>query len=1027
MTFDLHRWAKRVAIVGGAIIAMAVAGLLAVPHLLEILGERALRGAGFPAADLQEIDYAGVSGIRIGRIALAPDGPGVLTFEDVVVQADPARLLEGRLAQIRIGAVRLKSRMVEGTVALPGRMTDAAAGAPASLGPEALPVDTITIGRVDVVLALDEEVATLSVTDAEISRTDAALIVTAGYRLAHPAGQARGAADVLWGAGGTPLVARMTVTDGRVAVADLTVQALEGEGRMALTAKAPPVARLSVKTGRAKTAGRDLGALALDARWQADALSLRLEGGDGGPAALSIAADGDVASRSFVGRMELSVPELSALPRLGAEGRARAAADIRGQWPEGAMAPSGTGTVSLSGEELALPGALSRGRFRLAGEVAFEPGRMTLRSGEPWTAAFTPAPDVIPEAAARLRTEPLRARIALSAPLVLTMGTKRFATGGVDIGLEGPDGVRLSVQAPDFEAGAQKVAVPALTLSAARLPLGDLRLAIADYRGGFDYDGRRASLSGSGRIGMAGTAAGTEIEEARLHWAGSLTAGPDRVVLRPEGCTRLSVAALSFGGIRLEGLALPCLKPCRDGVLAQYRRGARSLSLAVAAEPAPLAVRLVLDGRAPQAVDGQWPAVSLSANLRGGTVAVADMRAGQGRLRLPAAGVRLDGLTLSAAIKDGLLTGGEFAIETVADTAFPPLWAPLGLGARASRPLANAPYRFKASLSDSLGTFILQAEGEGTVQSGAADLTLFPVSFIPGATEIADISPRLALAMREVTGDLSFDGRLGWDPSGFDSAGTLRMSDFGFKLTESRIAGLTSEVFFSSLIPPSTPEGQIAVIDRVDAGVPLTDGRAAFTLEPDLRLAVRALRFEMAGGTLAAEPFTVDLSDPSTLRLAVRADNVELADVLAISGIEGLSGQGRLSGRIPVALSADGARIEQGSLDAGRDGVVRYTPEELPSFLRSDDLQTQMLRNVLKDYRYEQLSLGISGSINEEQRVRFKARGGNPDFLDGHPVELDVSFQGPLVSVLRSALAPYRAEGAIDQMFPQKDSEESEK
>jgi hypothetical protein len=128
--------------------------------------------------------------------------------------------------------------------------------------------------------------------------------------------------------------------------------------------------------------------------------------------------------------------------------------------------------------------------------------------------------------------------------------------------------------------------------------------------------------------------------------------------------------------------------------------------------------------------------------------------------------------------------------------------------------------------------------------------------------------------------------------------------------------------------------------------------------------------------------------------------------MLELSKINGVQGTGVLSGSIPIRISDGELRLDDGRLASSTGGTLRYTPTNLPAFLRGNDQRTQMLREVLTNFEYDELSATVSGDSGEggQQTVRFEAQGANPDFLDGHPIELAFTFQGPLLGAMSSAV-----------------------
>src|SRR3546814_6679805 len=71
---------------------------------------------------------------------------------------------------------------------------------------------------------------------------------------------------------------------------------------------------------------------------------------------------------------------------------------------------------------------------------------------------------------------------------------------------------------------------------------------------------------------------------------------------------------------------------------------------------------------------------------------------------------------------------------------------------------------FRMTLRGADGAFVLDAEGHHAIASGrgAAELKLFPILFVPGGLQPADLSPAAAAMFREASGEISLGGRVRW-------------------------------------------------------------------------------------------------------------------------------------------------------------------------------------------------------------------------------------------------------------------------
>jgi len=70
-----------------------------------------------------------------------------------------------------------------------------------------------------------------------------------------------------------------------------------------------------------------------------------------------------------------------------------------------------------------------------------------------------------------------------------------------------------------------------------------------------------------------------------------------------------------------------------------------------------------------------------------------------------------------------------------------------------------------------------------------------------------------------------------------------------------------------------------------------------FQLTGDERLAVEELRWQLAGGTVSAEPFSVG-SGALELDMTLHAAGLDLDQVFALTRLDGLSGEGRIAGGV---------------------------------------------------------------------------------------------------------------------------------
>jgi Dicarboxylate transport len=281
--------------------------------------------------------------------------------------------------------------------------------------------------------------------------------------------------------------------------------------------------------------------------------------------------------------------------------------------------------------------------------------------------------------------------------------------------------------------------------------------------------------------------------------------------------------------------------------------------------------------------------------------------------------------------------------------------------------------------------------------TGQIDLALLPIAV--GAAQALAGLPALApvfAEMRDPSGSVAMDARLHISPTGLRTSGRLLLAAIGFTTESGVIHDLSGDLAFASLAPLRLAGPERISIARIEAAIPLT----AVTL--DLRQAAGgALRIARSAAALLdgrVELGAVSLSGaPQRVEIAVH--DVAVAAVLTQMGLAGLTGSGRLSGRLTVRVGPEGVGIEQGELTQRGPGQISYAPADAPDF----GAQSAVVLGALSDLRTERLAIVFQregrGSV-----ARLRVEGRNPAFQDGRAVVLNLNLTGALEETLSSVL-----------------------
>jgi hypothetical protein len=479
---------------------------------------------------------------------------------------------------------------------------------------------------------------------------------------------------------------------------------------------------------------------------------------------------------------------------------------------------------------------------------------------------------------------------------------------------------------------------------------------------------------------------GVLLRNAKLKESGAFDAAENAVTL--TSCGGFSADGLTLSGVTLAKLS-GCLGPAPDGALFDqdplgkiaFTGIVSNLAATVQSASGTLAQATIQSLRmAAHTTDGR---------LTGFTAGMDN-----GAISLPALGTGLNTLSVKAeSAADGAVSGtvsGNFGPSAPKSPALP-IAGTLG-GSVASGPTltATAGSMIKASLAGKTAKLDMPATELG---EGGADL----LRLVPGlATSASKLSGKMALSL---TAD--------WSGAATTSRGSITLKDVGATTPNFTLEGVDTAVSLTSLSPFSTADSQVLTMKRLLVGVPLTDGKVTFGLDQHGKLNIADAHWSIAGGTLGTYDQQLDLYGPNQ-NLGLVVKGVELAQLLTLVNVNGLSAEGTVEGAIPIRRTKDIIRIEHGVLQTSAAGVLRYDPADTPSFLQGQPGEgTAILRDALKDFRYQQLSLTIDGNLGGEEQIKLKLNGANPTLYGGLPVALNVNLSGALDSIARSSVEAY--------------------
>lgn len=542
--------------------------------------------------------------------------------------------------------------------------------------------------------------------------------------------------------------------------------------------------------------------------------------------------------------------------------------------------------------------------------------------------------------------------------------TGNFSTGGPGLPriagrMEqgGPRGAVLRLTMAPYRAGADSLALPAMTL--AQAPDGSLGFA--------------------GSAELTGAIPGGRAEGLVLPVTGNWASNGELAVER--SCVPVRFDRLALGQMELDGRSLTLCPPRGEAIV---RSGAAGLRIAAGATGLDLSGSF---GQTPMrltsgAVGFAWPgaisAKSVDIALGPAETAtrfrLADLEAHAGKdftgtfagVEARLAAVPMD---VTNAAGDWRYAGGELTLSgasfDLTDRQQPARFERMAardatLSLHDSRICADAVLRDPASGREVVRTAIRHDLAN---TSGHADLFVdhlaFDKSLQPDTlTQLA--RGLVALAKGTVTGT----GQIDWSADRVTSSGRFSTDDLDFAAPFGPVKGLKGTIVFTDLLNMVTAPDQTFTVASVNPGIEVNDGVVTLSLLANQVVHLSDAHWPFMGGTLRLEPTDLRFAISEPRRYVLDIKGLDAAKFLERMEFSNLSATGTFDGKLPLVFTQDGGRIEGGDLvSRPPGGNVSYV-----GALTYKDLSTManFAFDALKSLDYKQMRIAMNGSLAGE-------------------------------------------------------------
>lgn len=228
------------------------------------------------------------------------------------------------------------------------------------------------------------------------------------------------------------------------------------------------------------------------------------------------------------------------------------------------------------------------------------------------------------------------------------------------------------------------------------------------------------------------------------------------------------------------------------------------------------------------------------------------------------------------------------------------------------------------------------------------------------------------------------------------------------------LTSVTGDIRLKDIVAPAFDGTQSLTfgIASKDGTTQLGTGTIKFSGAVKDGLSIDLFKANISGGTLSMSPFILPVADKKA-KSDLALEHVDIGPLIDFADVDGLTGSGTISGKIPLTFSKNKISIGAATINNDSDGTFAFAPESYPKSLSGDDARMQTVREALKDFHYSKLSLDIDGPLDGKMTSNFQAEGTNPVFGE-RPIHLNLNLEGDIGPVLQKLVGgPLLSAGEI--------------
>ncbi len=194
-------------------------------------------------------------------------------------------------------------------------------------------------------------------------------------------------------------------------------------------------------------------------------------------------------------------------------------------------------------------------------------------------------------------------------------------------------------------------------------------------------------------------------------------------------------------------------------------------------------------------------------------------------------------------------------------------------------------------------------------------------------------------------------------------------------------------------------------VRNIDVGMPIISSSVKILFSesskgPQPIITLNRLRLPLFNGEVQGNDLEIDLNE-KRYDLVLVVVGLDIAEIVAMQQIEGLTATGKLDGYIPLTITPKGINVSDGKIVAQKKGGrIQYTPTEGTAEIEKSAVGSELLFRILKDLNYDSLVIDVNYEEDGEMDMQLAIKGVSPHVDERRPVHFNLNLQQNVLKLL---------------------------